>query len=98
MLTKGAGDEGPGWFDQLKKSSLNWQNLEMQQLKEYQKDNEKLGTWANYKAQEGVAYDYYAKRRASVLMESKIEMGIFVLASGRWALDNQVEDVILFSN
>ena len=79
--------------DQLEGSKLNWKNAELQQFKDDQKAAEQKGFIGNYFAQEGVAYDYYTKRKASLLMESKIEIGIFALACGRWPLDNQVEDV-----
>ena len=84
---------GPVLEDMVKKSSANWKNTEMETYKDYQKSLEKEGVLANYKAKEGAAYDYYTKRRASILMDSKLEFGAFVLYCCRWAPDNQVEDI-----
>ena len=83
----------PVMQDALKKSTLNWQNLEMETYKDYAKQAEKKGLINNYLSKFGAAFDYYANRKFSILMESKIEVGVFFLASGRWVLDNQVEDV-----
>ena len=83
----------PVFQDKLKGSKLNWKNAELKQFKDEQKAVETDSALANYFLKQGVAYDYYTKRNPSVLMESKIEIGVFILLSGRWVLDNQVEDV-----
>ena len=83
----------PMVVDKNSDSKLNWKNEELESLKDNEKAREQEGFFANQKAQYGLAFDYYTSNRVSFLMESKLELGVFVLASGRWALDNQVEDV-----
>ena len=75
------------------KSKLNWKNDEMETLNEMQDAVKKEGWLANYKAQYALAMDFYHYEKTTILQESKINLGWFFLASGRWVTDNSIEDV-----
>ena len=75
------------------KSCLSWKNDEMEALSEMQNAVKQQGWLANYKAQFGLAMDFYHMEKRTILQESKLSLGWFVIASGRWATDNSIEDV-----
>ena len=77
------------WF----KKKGNWKNQEMKDYGEHMKSFEKKGFMENYESQFGAAYDYYSRDEIKIMMESKVEFGWFALASGRWLIDNQIEDI-----
>ena len=51
------------------------------------------GAFGNYKGKFNLAKDFYKTKGWKFMGESKIDVGIFVVASGRWELDNDVPDV-----
>ena len=74
--------------NKLKDSKLNWQSQDMADLKaRMQAVNRECG-FAQYKAQMGVAYDYYKEKRWKFLGASKLGFGMFGLVSARWEIDN----------
>ena len=74
--------------NKLKNSKLNWQSQDMADLKaRMQAVNRECG-FAQYKAQMGVAYDYYKEKRWKFLGASKLGFGMFGLVSARWEIDN----------
>ena len=75
------------------KGLLNWQNREMEVFSQMQDYVKQKGWLANYKAQYGLAFDYYQIDKKRFMQERKLSFGWFVIAATRWATDNSIEDV-----
>ena len=77
----------------IKGSKLNWMNKEMKEYTAEKNALEKKGFLADKLANLGLAYKYYTKNKVNFMVQSKIDVGAFMLFSGRWSLDNSIEDV-----
>ena len=75
-------------------SRTNWQSKDLKEFKNAQKYVEKEGFKANYEAQWNLAKDFYREKKFKCLGDYSIQLGWFVVATGRWELDNSVEDVL----
>ena len=73
--------------EKLEGSKVAWQSQDMKDLQQAQKNAEKEGGFANHLAQMGAAYDYYKTEGWKFMGESKLEVGWFVLLSGRKDVD-----------
>ena len=79
--------------DELEDNRLNWESKDMKKFTQAQEAVEREGWLANYKAQYALASDYYRSMPTQFMGESSIDIGIFAVATGRWELDNENEDV-----
>ena len=79
--------------DELEDSVLNWENRDMKEFRMASEWIEKETWFANYKAQFGLASDFYREKKLKFMAQSSIEVGIFAVGSGRWELDNDDPDV-----
>ena len=79
--------------NKLKDSKLNWQSQDMAELKARMEAVSQECGIAQYKAQMGVAYDYYREKRWKFLGASKLGFGMFGLVSARWEIDNSDENI-----
>lgn len=79
--------------DELEDNRLNWKSKDMKKFTQAQEAVEREGWLANYKAQYALASDYYRSMPTQFMGESSIDIGIFAVATGRWELDNENEDV-----
>ena len=84
----------PMFEDAIKKSKLNWQSKDARAFQQAQKFVEREGMLANYKAQYNLAKDVYKEKAWKFFGESKFNVGIFAVLTGRWELDNDVPNVI----
>lgn len=73
--------------EKLEGSKVAWQSQDTKDLQQAQKNAEKEGGFANHLAQMGAAYDYYKTEGWKFMGESKLEVGWFVLLSGRKDVD-----------
>ncbi len=78
---------------ELEDSALNWESKDMKQFKQAQEWVEQKSWLADYKAQYALASDYYKSMPTKFMGSSSIDVGIFAVATGRWELDNENEDV-----
>ncbi|MBR2797169.1 MAG: hypothetical protein IKE17_05410 [Clostridia bacterium] len=84
----------PVFEDKIKKSKMNWQSSDLRSFKQVQKFVEKEGMLANYKAQYNLAKDLYKEKAWKFFGESKFNVGLFVVLTGRWELDKDIPNVI----
>ncbi len=79
--------------DDTKKLLGNWQSKDLRAYKQAEAFIEKKGTFANYKGKYNLAKDFYKTKGWKFMGESGIDVGFFVVATGRWELDGDVPDV-----
>ena len=79
--------------DELEDSALNWESKDMKEYRMASEWIQKDSWFANYKAQFGLASDYYREKKWKFMGQSSIEIGIFAVGTGRWELDNDDPDV-----
>lgn len=79
--------------DDTKKLLGNWQSKDLRAYKQAESFIEKKGTYANYKGKYNLAKDFYKTKGWKFMGESGIDVGFFVVATGRWELDKDVPDV-----
>lgn len=72
---------------------LNWESKDARKFSQAQEWVERKGAFANYKAQYNLARDYYKAKFWKFIGQSSIDVGFFVVATGRWQLDNSNPDV-----
>ena len=79
--------------DELEDSALNWENQDMREFRMASEWIQKDTWFANYKAQFGLASDFYREKKWKFMEQSTIEVGMFAVGTGRWELDNDDPDV-----
>ena len=79
--------------EELEESSLNWESEDMKEFRRASEFVQQEGWYANYKAQFGLASDFYREKKWKFMGQSSIEIGMFAVGTGRWELDNDNEDV-----
>ena len=83
----------PMMEDDLEDSSLNWESRDMKEFRMASEWIEQKSWFANYKAQFGLASDFYREKKWKFMGQSSIEIGMFAVGTGRWELDNDDPDV-----
>lgn len=78
---------------EIKDLHVNWESQDMKEFRRASEFVEKEGWFANYKAQFGLASDFYREKKWKFLGQSKISVGIFAVGTGRWELDSTNPDV-----
>ena len=79
--------------DETKKLQTQWQSKDMRTYKQAESFIEKKGALGKYKSKYNLAKDFYKTKGWKFMGESKIDVGIFAVATGRWELDQDVPDV-----
>ena len=79
--------------DDTKKTLGNWQSKDLRAYSQAEAFIEKKGAFANYKGKFNLAKDFYKTKGWKFMGESGIDVGFFVVATGRWELDKDVPDV-----
>ncbi|MBR2796818.1 MAG: hypothetical protein IKE17_03610 [Clostridia bacterium] len=79
--------------DDAKKLKNNWQYKDVRGFQQAQSHIEKKGIFGEYMSKYNLAKDFYKTKGWKFMGESKIDVGIFIVATGRWNLDEDVPDV-----
>lgn len=79
--------------DDTKNMLGNWQSKDLRAYKQAEAFVEKKGTFGNYMGKYNLAKAFYKTKGWKFMGESAIDMGFFVVATGRWELDGNVPDV-----
>ena len=76
------------------KQDINWQSKDLKEMREVEKAFEQKSWLANAKTKYQVAWEYYTKKGFHFIAESKIDVGLFAIASCHWTLDNREKNVM----
>ena len=79
--------------DELKKTLNLWQSKDARAFTQANAALEKKGAFGNYMGKYNLAKEFYKSEPFKLMGEASIDVGLFVLASGRWELDANVPDV-----
>ena len=74
--------------DATKEFKGNWKSRDFKELKEAEELFQKEGWYANAKSKMAVAYDYYKRKGWKFIGSSKLDVGLFIVGSGRWNTDS----------
>ena len=66
----------------------NWKSRDFKELKETEELFQEKSWYANAKSKMAVAYDYYKRKGWKFIGSTKLDVGMFVIGSGRWSIDN----------
>ena len=77
----------------VEEANDDWKNRDMKKSRLFQKNVEKQGWLADYKSKALMAAEDYVTMPHQFMHDSNIDIGIFAVATGRWELDNDIEDV-----
>ena len=73
---------------------INWQSKDLKEMREVEKAFEQKSWLANAKTKYQVAWEYYTQKGFHFIAESKIDVGLFAIASGHKTLDNREKNVM----
>ncbi len=74
--------------DTTKDFAGNWKSRDFKDMKEAEELFQAESWYANAKSKMAVAYDYYKRKGWKFIGSTKLDVGMFVVGSGRWNVDN----------
>ncbi len=76
------------------KTTGMWQSQDAKDYARAQKAIEAKGAFAKYAADYALACDYYKEQRFKCLRDFSVDVGWFVVATGRWEIEDNYDDIL----